>query len=94
MSDYGVMEADALVEQIQKDKIEVLLVSVLMLSSALKVKTVKEKLNALGLDIKIIVGGAPFRFDDRLWKAVDADAMCQNASDAIAVIEKIMGGRI
>ncbi len=92
LADYGVMEVDDLVEQVQKDKIDILLISVLMLPSALKIKAVKQKLDRLGCDVKLIVGGAPFRFDDQLWKTVGADAMCRDASDAVAVIEKIMKG--
>jgi methanogenic corrinoid protein MtbC1 len=94
LSDYGVMEVDDLFQRIQKEKIEILLISVLMLPSALKIKTLKEKLTASGLDIKLIVGGAPFRFDDRLWEAVGADAMCKTASEVISVIKPIMGGKI
>jgi methanogenic corrinoid protein MtbC1 len=94
LSDYGVMEVDDLFQRIQKEKIEILLISVLMLPSALKIKLLKEKLKASGLDIKLIVGGAPFRFDDRLWEAVGADAMCKTASDAISVIQTIMGDKI
>ncbi|MCA1788103.1 MAG: cobalamin-binding protein, partial [Desulfobacteraceae bacterium] len=64
----------------------------LMLPSALKIQAVKEKLARIGCDVKLIVGGAPFRFDDQLWKKVGADAMCRDASDAVSVIENIMGG--
>ncbi|HKJ97376.1 MAG TPA: cobalamin-dependent protein [Desulfotignum sp.] len=92
LSDYGVMEVDDLVEQVQKDNIDILLISVLMLPSALKIRTVKQKLDRLGCDVKLIAGGAPFRFDDQLWKTVGADAMCRDASDAVSVIEKIMEG--
>jgi methanogenic corrinoid protein MtbC1 len=94
LSDYGVMEVDDLFQRIQKEKIEILLISVLMLPSALKIKLLKEKLTASGLDIKLIVGGAPFRFDDRLWKAVGADAMCKTASEVLSVIKTIMGDNI
>lgn len=92
LSDYGVMEKDDLVERVQNDSIEILLISVLMLPSALKIQAVKEKLARLGCDVKLIVGGAPFRFDAQLWKKVGADAMCRDASDAVSVIENIMGG--
>ncbi len=94
LADYGVMEVDDLVEQVQKDNIDILLISVLMLPSALKIKTVKQKLAHLGCDVKLIVGGAPFRFDDRLWKTVGADAMCRDASDAVSVIENMMKGMV
>lgn len=90
LSDYGTMEVDDLVDKVKKDKIEILFISTLMLPSALKIKKVKEKL--LGLNVKIVVGGAPFRFDDQLWQEVGADAMCRTASEAVAVIHEVMGG--
>lgn len=90
--DYGTMEVDGLVDRVKKDKIEILFISTLMLPSALKVKKVKEKL--LGLNVKIVVGGAPFRFDDQLWREVGADAMCRTASEAVSVIHWVMGGGV
>lgn len=92
LADYGVVEVDDLVEKVQKDKIDILLISVLMLPSALKIQAVKQKLVRFGCEVKLIVGGAPFRFDDQLWKKVGADAMCRDASDAVSVIENIMEG--
>jgi trimethylamine corrinoid protein len=78
------------VERVKNDEIRVLLISVLMLSSALKIKTVKELLTVQGLDVRIIVGGAPFRFDPDLWREVGADAMCHTASEASGLISKTM----
>jgi len=92
LSDYGTMAVDSLVERVKKDNIAVLLISVLMLPSALQVKHLREKLIDANLDVKIVVGGAPFRFDDQLWQEVGADAMCRNASEAVGVIDAIMGG--
>ncbi len=92
LSDYGIVEVDDLAEHVKKDKIEILLISVLMLPSALKIKKLREKLESSGIGIKIIVGGAPFRFDEQLWKMVGADAMCKDASEAVSLIETIMGG--
>jgi methanogenic corrinoid protein MtbC1 len=37
------------------------------------------------------VGGAPFLFDDQLWQEVGADAMGKSASDAVAIVERLMG---
>ena len=90
LSDYGTVEVDDLVDRAIKDKIEILLISTLMLSSALKVKTVRAKLD--GLKVKIVVGGAPFRFDDRLWRDVGADIMCRTASEAVPAIHELIGG--
>ncbi len=90
LSDYGTMEVDGLVDRVKKDKIEILFISTLMLPSALKVKKVKEKL--MDLNTKIVVGGAPFRFDEHLWREVGADVMCRTAAEAVSAIHKVMGG--
>ena len=92
LADYGNISEQALVERVQADGIKVLLISVLMLPSALKIKTVRRELDRLGLDVKIVVGGAPFKFDSQLWKKVGADAMCTTASGVVSVIEQIAGG--
>lgn len=65
--------------------IELLLVSTLMLPSALKVRSLRERLAAVGCGAKIAVGGAPFRLDSELWKEVGADATGATASDALAL---------
>ncbi len=84
----GGLKTDELVSIIKQEKIRILLLSVLMLPSALHVKTLKEKLS--GYDVKIVVGGAPFRFDEHLWKEVGADAFGQDPSQAIAIVSKLM----
>ena len=91
LKDYGRMDVDELVNQTLRDSIELLFISALMLPSALQVKTVKEKLRGAVPPVKIVVGGAPFRMDDALWKEVGADAMGRDASDAATIIKKIMG---
>jgi methanogenic corrinoid protein MtbC1 len=88
--DYGTKSAPDLAACVIKDGIEILLVSTLMLPSALRVKDLKKILSDSGSDAKIVVGGAPFRFDDNLWKQVGADATGKRASDAIGLINKIM----
>jgi methanogenic corrinoid protein MtbC1 len=88
--DYGVTGVDDLVSRVETDRVKVLMISVLMLPSALKIQSVRQKLSERGCDVKLIAGGAPFRFDDQLWQAVGADIMCENASDAVRAIERIM----
>ncbi len=90
--DYGRMDVDDLVQRVRQDGIEVLLISVLMLPSALRVKDVRAKLRVSGPDVKIVVGGAPFRLDDQLWQEVGADAMGRHASEAVEIITRIMKG--
>lgn len=84
--DYGRMDTDQLVERALADKISVLLISVLILPSALKVREVCERLKKVNSEIKIIVGGAPFLFDAQMWKQVGADAMGHNAADAVSIV--------
>lgn len=88
--DYGVVSVDDLINRVETDRVDVLLISVLMLPSALKIKHVRQQLTDRGCDVTLIVGGAPFRFDDQLWQAVGADVMCKNASDVVPAIEKMM----
>ena len=91
LSDYGTIEVDDLVDRVKREQIKILLISVLMLPSALKIKKVSEKLANMDLDVKIIAGGAPFRFDDQLWQDVGADATCNSASEAVSIIHDVMG---
>ena len=84
----GGLHADQLVEIIKKEQIKILLLSVLMLPSALRIKELKQKL--ADMDIKIIVGGAPFRFDTDLWKEVGADGFGKDSSEAIEIVSKLM----
>lgn len=89
--DYGRMDVDALVNRVIADEIRVLMISVLMLPSALKVRDVCQALKANGSSAKVIVGGAPFLFDSELWKEVGADAMGSNATQAVSIVERMMG---
>jgi methanogenic corrinoid protein MtbC1 len=90
--DYGSMEPAPLVEQVAADGVDILLISTLMLPSALTVKVVVEGLRAKGLETKVVVGGAPFLLDKELWKVVGADAMGETASSAIRIIHEMMEG--
>ncbi len=87
--DYGRVTVEELVQNVINDDIETLLISALMLPSALKVKEVRKKLIKAGKQIKIIVGGAPFNFDNTLWEEVGADAMGRNAIEAMEIISAI-----
>ena len=89
--DYGRMDVDELVARVLADKIRVLLISVLILPSALKVRDVCAQLKAANSAVKVIVGGAPFLFDSRMWRDVGADAMGRNAADAVTIVQQWMG---
>lgn len=86
--DYGRMEVDPLVERVLADNVKILLISVLMLPSALKVKAVCAALAERGRQVRVAVGGAPFLFDPELWAEVGADAMGRTASDAVVIVQR------
>ena len=89
--DYGRMDVDALVARTIADRIRVLMISVLMLPSALKVRDVCNQLKLKGSDTKVIVGGAPFLFDSELWNEVGADAMGNSSAQAVTIVQNMMG---
>ena len=89
--DYGTKSVADLADLVIKDGVEILLVSTLMYPSALHVKELRKMLSDAGNGVKIVVGGAPFRFDADLWKRVGADAMGNRASEAVGLIYKMMG---
>lgn len=91
--DYGRMEVGDLVARVVADDTQILLISVLMLPAALKVKAVRSALDAAGKRVRIAVGGAPFLFDPELWREVGADAMGRNAADAVAIVRGWMEER-
>ncbi|MDD5034657.1 MAG: cobalamin-dependent protein [Methylococcaceae bacterium] len=88
--DYGRMDVDELVERVLADEVKILLISVLMLPAALKVKELRSALDAKGSRVRIAVGGAPFLFDPDLWREVGADAMGRTAADAVAIVHRWM----
>lgn len=83
--DYRRLDVETLVDRVQKDNVDLLLVSVLMYPSALRIKELRENLPE---DVRIVVGGAPFRFDAQLWEQVGADGVGRNASDALDLVER------
>ena len=89
VQDFGCgLNIEQLAELAQENDIALLLISTLMLHAALKVKELKAALSARGLRTKVIVGGAPFRFDPELWQRVAADGFCRNAVDAIEALKR------
>ena len=90
--DYGRVETAELARRVELDRIEILLISTLMLPSALQVKELARLLAGQDLNVKIIVGGAPFRFDKELFREVGADATADRASDVAGAIRQVSGG--
>ncbi len=91
LRNYGRTDMNQLVAHIKTDGIRILLLSALMLPAALRIKELRTRLQAKGCVPLIVVGGAPFRFDEELWKEVGADAFGNTASDAIAAISRLAG---
>lgn len=89
--DYDRMPLDDLFERALNDNVKILLISTLMLSSALRVKELKNRFVSVGRDVRLVVGGAPFRFDPDLWHQVGADASTPSASGVIAIIQSMTG---
>ena len=92
IKDYHRNTVDELVDNICKDEIEIILISTLMYTSALDIKQVKDKLVEVAPKVKILVGGAPFNMDKKLWQEVGADAMGKDGIDALTWVNKIMEG--
>jgi methanogenic corrinoid protein MtbC1 len=90
--DYGRVTAEQLVERILADRPRLVLVSTLMLRSALRVGEVKARLRAAGAEVPLCVGGAPFRFDPELWREVGADGFGADAAAAVRLVERFTGG--
>lgn len=79
---------EQILQQVDEKQIKILLISVLMLLSAIRLKLLSPELKKR--NVKLIVGGAPFRFDSNLWKEVGADASGGNSADAIRILTKIL----
>lgn len=82
---------DALVELIIEGGIKHLLISTLMLPTALQVLDLRNALKARNYHLEIMVGGAPFNFDKKLHQQVGADAVGHSAKDAMEWINARSG---
>jgi methanogenic corrinoid protein MtbC1 len=81
------LDVSTLVERVAVERVELLLISVLMLPSALKVGELRAR---LGREVRLIVGGAPFRLDERLGAEVGADATGRSGGDAVRIVRMMM----
>lgn len=89
LMNYGRVSVDQLVKNVINDQIRILLISVLMLPSAIRVKDVRKLLDEKQYPVRIIVGGAPFRFDPHLWQEVGADASGLSASETVGILNRL-----
>ena len=88
----GGLSVEKVYNIVKSEKIEILLISVLMLPSALRIKELITKLKEL--DVKVIVGGAPFRFDKELWKEIGADYFGDDSAAALEIVNKLIEEKI
>ena len=92
LKDYGRATVDEAARRTEEDGLRILLVSTLMLPSALHVRDLVVRLKSSCPHTSVVVGGAPFVFDPELWREVGADAMGTSASEAAGIVKKILGG--
>jgi trimethylamine corrinoid protein len=93
VADYGRgIAVDDLVERCRTERPRILLVSTLMLPSALRVRDLAAGLAGLEARPALVVGGAPFRLDPELWREVGADAGGHNSANAITLVRRFLGG--
>ncbi len=91
VEDFGLgVAVKDLAHRVQKEEIEILLISALMLPSALAVGQLVAHFKEENYPIKILVGGAPFRLDPNLWQEVGATATAGTASEVVGALEKLI----
>lgn len=93
--DYGHgLKAADLVERALRDRIDILLLSCLMLTSAMRVKDVVDGLNEAGSGTVVVVGGAPFRLDPQLSRDVGVQYVGHNSGEAVRIVQTLRENRI
>lgn len=96
VTDLGINVAPELfVDKAVADGAEVIAISSMMVHTAtgeLGAKRVRQLLHERGLEdrIRIIVGGAPYRFHDNMYRDVGADAWADSAAEAPAVVARLI----
>jgi methanogenic corrinoid protein MtbC1 len=89
---YGQGTVAQATEHARRDGLRVLLVSVLMLPAALRIHELMSVFSGWESPPIVIAGGAPFRFDERLPGEVGVELVGHSASDAIALVNRALGG--
>jgi len=91
LEDFGLgVQVLDLFEKVKAQQVKILLISVLMLPSALAIKTLIELFRENQLDVKVIVGGAPFHFDPNLYLEVGADGTAHSSSELLKLIDQVV----
>jgi methanogenic corrinoid protein MtbC1 len=88
----GGLTIEKVVNIVKNEQIKILLLSVLMLPSALRIKELIRQL--ADVNVKVVVGGAPFRFDDQLSKEIGAHYYGKDSAEALQIVNKLMEGRL
>jgi len=97
VTDLGTnVPAEKFVDEAVAQKAQVIAISSMMLHTARSeegCKKVRQILRERGLEgkIKIVVGGAPYRFDKELYKLVGADGWADDGISAGKVIQDLIG---
>ena len=73
-----------------KNNADAILVSALMLHVCFQTERIKRILESQGLKIPIMVGGAPFNFDNGLWMKVGADARGRNICETFKELKELL----
>lgn len=92
--DYGRQTVDGLVERVCTEEVDILLVSTLMLPAALRVEPLMRRLSEAAPSTRVVVGGAPYRFDAQLWRDVGAHAVGLNAGEVVGIVERLQRGEL
>ncbi len=96
--DLGVnVPAERFVDEAVSQKAAIIGVSSMMIHTALSdqgPRRVRQLLRERGLEreIKLVVGGAPYKFDPDLYRKVGADAWGESGMEAVRVITELVGG--
>ncbi|MGI5836657.1 MAG: cobalamin B12-binding domain-containing protein [Chloroflexota bacterium] len=70
---------------------QIIAVSALMANTALGIRQVRQEMEKRGArEIKLLVGGAPFRYNEELFRLVGADATAPDAYEAVQVAKALI----
>ncbi len=84
---------ESIIQSIEQHDAEVLTISATMTYHLDGVSELIRKIRAAitADDLKILVGGYPFKHDPQLWKRVNADGCAPDASRAVLLANRLMG---
>ena len=89
--DLGIeVTPEVFVQAAIKEQADAILISALMFNTSIRAKRVRELMDAAGLRIPLMVGGAPYNFDAGLWRRMGADATRKNVLEAALELEEVL----